>query len=102
MYLTEGLGELAPAEVWHGPTQVIEVEGQGNPYADAKEMGILKSITSHRWDYISAGKIVDRILSRRMEFEERQKKKGVKAGLEREMKIMEENIEENPWADNGR
>lgn len=97
-YLTESLGELSPAEVWHGPTPVIEVENESDPYADAKEMGILKSITSHKWDDISAGKIVDRILNRRMEFEERQRKKGVKAGLERDMKLMEESIEDNPWA----
>jgi len=99
-YLTQSLGPLSPAEVWHGPTKVIEVAGEGDPYADAKQMGILKTITSHKWDYISAGKIVDRILNRRLEFEERQRKKGVKTGLERELKLMEESIEENPWADN--
>jgi ethanolamine-phosphate cytidylyltransferase len=99
-YLTKFLGPLSPSEVWHGPTKVIEVEGEGDPYAEVKEMGILKTITSHKWDDISARKIVDRILNRRLEFEERQRKKGVKAGLEREMKLMEESIEDNPWADN--
>jgi ethanolamine-phosphate cytidylyltransferase len=96
-YLTTGLGVLAPAEVWHGPTKVIEADGEGNPYAYAKELGLLRSIESHRWDDISASKIVDRILNRRLEFEERQRKKGVKAVLEEELKITE-NLEDNPWA----
>jgi ethanolamine-phosphate cytidylyltransferase len=95
-YLTEALGRVAPVEVWHGPTKVIEVEGEGDPYADAKEMGLLRLVEKHRWDDISAGKIVDRILNRRLEFEERQRKKGVKSDLEKEMRMT---IEENPWAD---
>lgn len=97
VYLTTDLGVLAPAEVWHGPTKVIEADGEGNPYADAKELGLLRSIDSHRWDDISASKIVDRILKRRLDFEERQRKKGVKAVLEEELKITE-NLEDNPWA----
>jgi ethanolamine-phosphate cytidylyltransferase len=96
-YLTTGLGKLTPAEVWHGPTKVIEADGEGNPYAPAKELGLLRSIESHRWDDISASKIVDRILNRRLEFEERQRKKGVKAVIEEELK-MNENLEDNPWA----
>jgi ethanolamine-phosphate cytidylyltransferase len=99
-YLTKGLGKFAPSEIWHGPSKVIEAEGEGDPYADAKEMGILKSIDNHRWGDISARTIVDRILSRRLEYEERQRKKGVKTSLEREMKMTaEEDIEDNPWAD---
>ena len=99
-YLTESLGALTPVEVWHGPTKVIEVEGEGDPYADAREMGILREIESHQWDDMSARKIVDRILDRRLDFEERQRKKGVKSDLEKEMKIqLDGNLEENPWAD---
>jgi ethanolamine-phosphate cytidylyltransferase len=96
-FLTEHLGVLKPAEVWHGPTRVIEVAGEGDPYTDAKEMGILRTIASHRWDDLSARRIVDRILARRMEFEERQRKKGVKSDLEAEMKL-NEGLEDNPWA----
>jgi ethanolamine-phosphate cytidylyltransferase len=99
-YLTTGLGALSPHEVWHGPSRIIEVDGGGDPYADAKEMGILHAINEHRWDDISARTIVDRILNRRLEYEERQRKKGAKTDLEREMKMtMDDNIEENPWAD---
>lgn len=99
-YLTESLGPLKPVEVWHGPTKVIEVEGEGDPYSDAREMGILREIESHRWDDMSAGKIVNRILDRRMEFEDRQRKKGVKSDLEREMKIqLDGNFDVNPWAE---
>ena len=98
-YLAKSLGALTPVEVWHGPTKVIEVEGEGDPYADAKEMGILREIESHRWDDMSARKIVKRILDRRLEFEERQRKKGVKSDLENEMKVaLDGNLEENPWA----
>lgn len=96
-FLTEHLGPLKPAEVWHGPTKVIEVEGDGDPYADAKEMGLLRTIKSHRWDDLSARSIVDRILNRRFEFEERQRKKGVKSDLETELKL-KESLEDNPWA----
>ena len=97
-YLTKGLGSLAPVEIWHGPTQVIEAQGEGDPYADAKEMGLLRIVGSHRWDDISARKIVDRILNRRLEFEERQRKKGVKTHLEEEMKVALQE-EANPFAD---
>ncbi len=98
-YLRNGLGILSPEEVWHGPTQIIQADGEGNPYADAEEIGILRTIDTHRWDDISARKIVDRILDRRLEFEERQRKKGVKSDLEKEMKItLNGNFEVNPWA----
>lgn len=83
------LGPLKPLEVWHGPTNVVEADGQ-DPYAEAKEMGIFTQAKKHKWDDITARKIVDRILSRRLEFEERQRKKGVKSDLERELKMTEE------------
>ena len=97
-YLTTALGALAPSEVWHGPTEVVETEDEGNPYADAEEMGILRTIEKHLWDDISAGKIVDRILNRKLEFEERQRKKGVKTELEMELKMSENFEVVNPWA----
>lgn len=76
---------------------MIEAPGEGDPYADATEMGILRRIDKHPWGDISARKIVERILNRRLEFEERQKKKGVKSDLEREMKMS--TFEVNPWAE---
>jgi ethanolamine-phosphate cytidylyltransferase len=97
-FLTKDLGQLAPAEVWHGPTKVIDIDGR-NPYEDAEKLGILKTVEEHRWDDISASKIVDRILSRRLEFEERQRKKGVKSDLEKELKINEGFDRINPWAE---
>ena len=96
-YLTECLGPMSAVEVWHGPRKVIEAPGEGDPYADAAEMGILRTIDKHLWDDISARKIVDRILSRKLEFEERQRKKGVKSDLEREMELS--TFEVNPWAE---
>jgi ethanolamine-phosphate cytidylyltransferase len=96
-YLTAQLGALKPVEVWHGPRKVIETPEGGDPYRDAKEMGMLRTIEKHEWDDISARKIVERILNRRMEFEERQRKKGVKTDLEREMKLS--TFEVNPWAE---
>lgn len=96
-YLATSMGILSPQEVWHGPTKVISEDGEEDPYADAKELGILRVVEKHRWDDISAAKIVERILNRRLEFEERQRKKGVKTDLERELK-MNENFEVvNPW-----
>ena len=97
-FLTTGLGQLAPEEVWHGPTKVIDVPGEGDPYAEAKKLGMLRTVEKHPWDDISAGKIVDRILNRRLEFEERQRKKGVKSDLEKELKMNEGNFDINPWA----
>jgi ethanolamine-phosphate cytidylyltransferase len=99
-FLTKSLGPLKPVEVWHGPTKVIEEEGEGDPYSGARDMGILREIDNHRWDDMSARKIVNRILDRRMEFEERQRKKGVKSDLEKELKIeLDGNFDDNPWAD---
>ena len=86
-YLTNELGILTPSEVWHGPTKVIQMDGEVSPYADAEEMGIFRMIDAHRWADMSAQKIADRILTRRLEFEERQRKKGIKSELEREMKM---------------
>jgi hypothetical protein len=59
-----------------------------DPYPDAKEMGTFKTVGNHKWDDISARKIVNRILDRRMEFKERQRKKASKLALEEELNTM--------------
>ncbi|KAK6511715.1 hypothetical protein TWF481_000621 [Arthrobotrys musiformis] len=66
--------------VYHGPTAFMPSEG--DPYADAKEMGIFYEINEHEFSSVNAGTIVDRIVAARERFEERQRKKGVKAGYE--------------------
>lgn len=88
-YLTKELGILTPAEVWHGPTNVTEDDEERDPYTEAWEMELLRVVNTHPWEELSASKIVERIWSRGLEFEERQKKKGVKSELEREMKMNE-------------
>ncbi|RVD83175.1 uncharacterized protein DFL_007574 [Arthrobotrys flagrans] len=66
--------------VYHGPTAFMPSEG--DPYADAKEMGIFFEIDEHEFSGVNAGTIVDRIVAARERFEERQRKKGVKADYE--------------------
>ncbi|EGX49861.1 hypothetical protein AOL_s00076g502 [Orbilia oligospora ATCC 24927] len=66
--------------VYHGPTAFMPSEG--DPYADAKEMGIFFEVDEHEFSSVNAGTIVDRIVAARGRFEERQRKKGVKADYE--------------------
>ncbi|KIX04987.1 uncharacterized protein Z518_05859 [Rhinocladiella mackenziei CBS 650.93] len=65
------------AAVYHGPTAFMP--STYDPYADAKEMGILREIESHPYSHVNAGEIVMRIMKGRQAFEERQKRKGEKA-----------------------
>ncbi|KAF3919456.1 hypothetical protein ABW21_db0201966 [Orbilia brochopaga] len=69
--------------VYHGPTSFMPAEG--DPYADAKEMAIFHEVESHEFKDVNAGTITDRIVAARERFEERQRKKGVKAGFENDM-----------------
>jgi ethanolamine-phosphate cytidylyltransferase len=64
-----------------------------DPYKAPKEMGIYKEIGSHDFQHVNAGQIVERIMKNREMYEARQRKKGVKAGLEaqvREREALEE------------
>jgi ethanolamine-phosphate cytidylyltransferase len=64
-----------------------------DPYAAPKEMGILQKISSHAFGDVNAGTIVQRIMKSRDLYEERQRKKGVKASIEaaaRQREILEE------------
>jgi len=66
--------------VYHGPTAFVE--GEEDTYQEAKERGIYREVGSHRWADVNAGVIVRRILSERDRYEERQRRKGVKAEKE--------------------
>ena len=50
-----------------------------DPYGDAKAMGIFKETGKHLFQDVNAAQIVERIMDRREEYEERQRKKGIKA-----------------------
>ncbi|KAJ2985690.1 hypothetical protein NUW58_g5399 [Xylaria curta] len=80
-----------PAAVYHGPTAFIPLSY--DPYMAPKEMGIFREISAHQFQDVNAGTIVQRILKSRDLYEERQRKKGVKAASEmarREREILEE------------
>lgn len=64
-----------------------------DPYTAPKEMGIFKEVSLHKFQDVNAGSIVQRILRSRDLYEERQRKKGVKAAGEaaqRERELLEE------------
>ena len=61
-----------------------------DPYKDAKELGLYKEISDHKYKSVSANTIVDRILKSRALYEERQKVKGVKGLGEEAVKKREE------------
>jgi ethanolamine-phosphate cytidylyltransferase len=63
--------------VYHGPTAFMP--STFDPYADAKQMGILRQIEDHPYSHVNAAEIVGRIMKSRQAFEERQRRKGEKA-----------------------
>jgi ethanolamine-phosphate cytidylyltransferase len=69
-----------PDAVYHGPTAFMPLSY--DPYAAPKELGIFQEISNHAWKNVNAGTIVQRIMKSRDMYEERQRKKGVKAELE--------------------
>lgn len=80
-----------PDAVYHGPTTFIPLSY--DPYTAPKEMGIFRQISVHKFQNVNAGSIVQRILASRALYEERQRKKGVKAvneASQREREILEE------------
>ena len=60
-----------------------------DPYKAPKEMGIYQEIGPHAFQHVNAGEIVQRIMKNREMYEARQRKKGVKAGLEAQVKERE-------------
>lgn len=58
-------------------------------YADAKALGIFSQVGLHEFQDVDAAQIVGRILARREEFEERQRRKEGKGVVEEEVKRRE-------------
>ncbi|KAI6784025.1 uncharacterized protein J7T54_004571 [Emericellopsis cladophorae] len=87
----ESLPSGTPVAVYHGPTAYMPLTY--DPYKAPKEMGIYEEIGSHAFQHVNAGEIVERIMKNKEMYEARQRKKGVKAGLEaqvREREALEE------------
>ncbi len=77
--------------MYHGPTAFMPLTY--DPYTAPKEMGIYREIGEHAFSDVNAGQIVQRIMHSRDMYEERQRKKGVKASVElaaRQREILEE------------
>ncbi|GAB7361547.1 hypothetical protein MBLNU230_g1600t1 [Neophaeotheca triangularis] len=65
-----------PDAVYHGPTTFMPTSN--DPYKEAKEMGIFEQVAEHAFQEVNAAHIVKRILNKRAQYEERQRKKGQK------------------------
>jgi ethanolamine-phosphate cytidylyltransferase len=65
--------------VYHGPT----VSPGRDEYADAKSMGIYVETPAHDFQSVNAEQIVGRIMERKEDYVERQRKKGIKSLAER-------------------
>ncbi|KAF2722439.1 hypothetical protein K431DRAFT_266401 [Polychaeton citri CBS 116435] len=74
---TAALVPRAPDAVYHGPTSFMSTPV--DPYADAKALGIFTDVGEHRFQDVNSAQIVQRILDNRVQYEERQRKKGVKS-----------------------
>ncbi|KAK8095893.1 cytidylyltransferase [Apiospora kogelbergensis] len=80
-----------PDAVYHGPTSFMPLSY--DPYEAPKQMGIFQEISQHLFQGVNAGTIVQRIMESRALYEERQRKKGMKATVEdaaRQREILEE------------
>ncbi|KAI8629989.1 phosphoethanolamine cytidylyltransferase-like protein [Xylariaceae sp. FL1651] len=80
-----------PDAVYHGPTTFMPLSY--DPYTAPKDMDIFQQIPEHKFQDVNAGTIVQRILKSRDLYEERQRKKGVKAvgeTAQRQREILEE------------
>lgn len=80
-----------PNVVYHGPTTSMHLAH--DPYAYVKDRGLYREISQHNFQEVDADNIVQRIMKSREQYEERQRKKGVKAELEsahRQREILEE------------
>ncbi|GKT91393.1 ethanolamine-phosphate cytidylyltransferase [Colletotrichum tofieldiae] len=80
-----------PDAVYHGPTAFMPLTY--DPYTGPKEMGIMREVGEHEFAGVNAGTIVQRIMKSRDMYEERQRKKGIKAEGEtaaRDREVLEE------------
>ena len=84
-----------PGAVYHGPTKFIPLTY--DPYTAPKQMGIFKETSSHAFQHVNAGEIVDRILKSREAFEERQRAKLQKGVAEDLVKSKEETATHEAW-----
>jgi ethanolamine-phosphate cytidylyltransferase len=69
-------GKPHPDVVYHGPTSFMP--SSFDEYIDAKSLSIFTETPSHSFQDVNAAHIVKRILDNREQYEERQRKKGVK------------------------
>lgn len=65
-----------------------------DPYTAPKELGIYQEIGEHTFQDVNAGNIVERIMSSRKQYEERQRRKGEKADVEAAARLREQLEEE--------
>ncbi|KAI2639062.1 ethanolamine-phosphate cytidylyltransferase [Hypomontagnella submonticulosa] len=80
-----------PDAVYHGPTAFMPL--LDDPYTAPKEMGIFQEVPRHDFQDVNAGTIVQRIMKSRDLYEERQRRKGMKAVGEaehRQREVLEE------------
>ena len=75
-YLTN-LPTGTPDVVYHGPTSTLQSPAT-DPYADARSLSIFAETPEHRFQEVNAENIVKRIMDKRFDYEERQRKKGEK------------------------
>lgn len=76
-----------PTAVYHGPTAFIPLDY--DPYVDAQALGILRRVPDHPFKHVNAGEIVERIMKGRAAFEERQRRKKLKAVGEEAQRLQE-------------
>lgn len=68
-----------PDAVYHGPTSFMPSAFTTDPYADAKAAGVFVETPPHAFQDVNSAQIVQRILNNRVQYEERQRKKGQKS-----------------------
>lgn len=77
----------------HGPTPIETSGGQtvegSDPYSDVKMLGIHVEMGPHPYDHVQSAALVDRVLSFREQYEERQRKKGWKSENEKLLEAQE-------------
>ncbi|CZT20553.1 related to phosphoethanolamine [Ramularia collo-cygni] len=78
-------GARTPNAVYHGPTN----SPGRDEYSDAKAMGIYIETAAHAFQEVNAEQIVGRIMERKEDYIERQRKKGIKSLAEREAEAEE-------------
>lgn len=74
-----------PDAVYHGPT----TSPGRDEYADAKTLGIYIETLAHDFQEVNAEQIVGRIMDRKEDYIERQRKKGIKSLVERQAEAEE-------------